>query len=103
MNDPLHPTSNSAPASGAPREAHQTAVVQIPEATLRKHYLSGEFFITQQALEAHDIDEVLRWFNLPHEPVIVGDTRGIGSNGLKAFFGFDDSKPMRKALFVRIY
>ena len=94
MNDPLHPTSNG--------EAHQTAVVQIPDATLRKHYLSGEFFITPQALEAHDIDEVLRWFNGPHEPVQVGDTRDIG-HGLKAYFGFDDSKPMRKALFVRIY
>ncbi|MDE2254342.1 MAG: hypothetical protein KGL42_08785 [Betaproteobacteria bacterium] len=102
MNEPRHPTSHSAPPSGAPREAHQTAVVQIPEATLRKHYLSGEFFITQQALEAHDIDEVLRWFNLPHEPVTVGDVRDIG-HGLKAYFGFDDSKPMRKALFVRIY
>ena len=94
MNEPLHPTSNG--------EAHQAAVVQIPTETLRKHYLSGEFFITQQALEAHDIDEVLRWFNGPHEPVQVGDTRDIG-HGLKAYFGFDDSKPMRKALFVRIY
>ena len=102
MNEPRYPTSHSAPPSGAPREAHRAAVVQIPEATLRKHYLSGEFFITQQALEAHDIDEVLRWFNGPHEPVQVGDTRDIG-HGLKAYFGFDDSKPMRKALFVRIY
>ena len=101
MNEPRHPTSHSAPPSGAPREAHQTAVVQIPEATLRKHYLSGEFFITPQALEAHDIDEVLRWFNLPHEPVQVGETRDIG-HGLKAYFGYDDSKPPRKAFFVRI-
>ena len=83
-------------------DPHQKAVVQIPAGTLRKHYLSGEFFITSQALEAHDIDEVLRWFNSPHEPVQVGDTRDIG-HGLKAFFGFDDSKQMRKAFFVRIY
>ncbi len=102
-------TTNTAGVPPAPPEAHQRAGVewvQIEEKDLDRHFLSGEFFISRAALatlsgEGSTLFDVLDWFNGSHESITVGDTRRINEQ-LQAFFGFDGSKPNRRAFFVEI-
>ena len=101
--------TNIAGVPPAPPEAHQRAGadwVQIEQKDLDRHFLSGEFFISRAALatltgEGSTLFDVLDWFNASPDSITVGDTRQINSQ-LQAFFGFDGSKPNRRAFFVEI-
>ena len=112
MNAITTNTLHSKPNLGVPpkpSEAHQRAGadwVQIEQKDLDRHFLSGEFFISRAALatltgEGSTLFDVLDWFNASPDSITVGDTRQINSQ-LQAFFGFDGSKPNRRAFFVEI-
>lgn len=80
--------------------------MQIEQKDLDRHFLSGEFFISRAALatltgEGSTLFDVLDWFNASPDSITVGDTRQINGQ-LQAFFGFDGSKPNRRAFFVEI-
>ena len=103
-------TINTAQTAGvppAPPEAHQKAGwVQIGQTELDRHHLSGEFFISGDALallesQGQAPGDVLSWFNAYPESVTTGETRRISAT-LQAFFGYDGSKPGRRCFFVRI-
>ena len=105
-------TTNTTTQAGfppAPSEAHQRAGVewvQIPEKELDNHCLSGEFFISREALASIEakgltVGALLPWFNQSRGPVRVGD-RVAMSDGLQAYFGFDEDKPNRLCFFVQI-
>lgn len=110
MNTTTTHTNNATHIAGvppAPSEAHQRADwVQIEQKDLDRHFLSGEFFISRAALEiltaeGSTLFDILGWFNSSSDSVTVGDTKQINSQ-LQAFFGFDGSKPNRRAFFVEI-
>jgi len=100
-------TTNTAGFPPAPPEAHQGAGwVQLEEKDLKRHCLSGEFFISDAALatlsgEGPTLFDVLDWFNGSYESVTVGETRQISAT-LQAYFGFDGSKPNCRCFFVQI-
>jgi hypothetical protein len=80
--------------------------VQIDEKDLARHCLSGEFFISPDALSQLSGDgltlfDLLDWFNMPRDPVTVGETREITPT-LQAHFGFDGNKPNGCCFFVAI-
>ncbi len=80
--------------------------VEVSATTLRRHCLSGAFFISKAAeafIESQGLplDVLLCWFNQPRGLVQVGDSLQMGQR-LEAFFGFDGSKHDARAFYVEI-
>ena len=80
--------------------------IEIPQVMVRRHLLSGTFFVSKDASEIFareglSLDVLLCWFNEPRPHVLVGDRLLMG-HALEAFFGFDDSQPGASAFFVEI-
>lgn len=98
-------TKNQANVNNAmvpsPSTAHQQALVQLDQDTLKRHGISGRVFVTREALALVDIDTALAWFSGPSESITVGQTVDIG-NGLQALFGYDGSQPNALCFYVLI-
>ena len=80
--------------------------IEIPDAMVRKHSLSGAFFVSKEAdaflhQKGLPIDLLLCWFNKPRMAVQVGESLQMGQ-GLEAFFGFDEAERGARAFFVEI-
>jgi hypothetical protein len=97
----------------ASRVGEQTPVlrnvewIRIFDSILEKLSLSGNYFISREALDTLSgsgpttLFDVLDWFNACPDCITVGETRPVTSQ-LSAYFGFDASKPNATAFFVQI-
>lgn len=95
--------------AGEKLEAHPSRKVEwvrISDAILDRFNLSGNYFISREALDTLSGDgttlfDVLDWFNGFPESFSVGDTARITST-LEVYFGYDAGKPNGACFFVQI-